>query len=203
MKTGLFLECQKAHGRAVDWLVQLLPAKIKAFIEAESWAGHINPDTGKPFGSFYECAVTRIPHGLGFDGKDRRHTYAQVVSYCDLQRGDVAMMMRQQQPALAGHGEIGNGRSRDYNIMSTPAGAAGCLEQVDIVNLVAGRAAGRVGALPGWLQHHLIMLIRLRTAPVAPVGQPSVHHLGRPVGQQMGKWGGPAQPSSPAPYHFA
>jgi hypothetical protein len=120
MKTGLFLECQKAHGRAVDWLVQLLPAKIKAFIEAESWAGHINPDTGKPFGSFYECAVTRIPHGLGFDGKDRRHTYAQVVSYCDLQRGDVAMMMRQQQPALAGHGEIGNGRSRDYNIMSTP-----------------------------------------------------------------------------------
>jgi hypothetical protein len=27
----------------------------------------------------------------------------------------------EQQPALAGHGEIGNGRSRGYNITSTPA----------------------------------------------------------------------------------
>ena len=121
MKTGLFFECQQAHCEAVDWLVQLLPAKIKAFIEAESWIGHMNPDTGQPFSSFYECAVTRIPHGLGFDGKDRRHTYAQIVSYCDLQRSDVARMMRQQQPALARHGEIGNGRSRGYNGTSTPA----------------------------------------------------------------------------------
>jgi hypothetical protein len=120
MKTGLFLECQKAHGRAVDWLVQLLPAKIKAFIEAESWTGHINPDTGKPFSSFYECAVTRIPHGLGFDGKDRRHTYAQIVSYCDLQRGDVAMMMRQQQPALARPGRP-KGTEKGYNVTFTPA----------------------------------------------------------------------------------
>ena len=121
MKRGLFFECQQAHAEAVDWLVQLLPAKIKAFIEAECWTGHMNPDTGEPFSSFYECAITRIPHGLGFDGKNRRHTYAQIVSYCDLQRSDVARMMRQQQPALAGHGEIGNGRSRDYNVMSTPA----------------------------------------------------------------------------------
>lgn len=123
MKTGLFYECQKVHGRTVDWLVQLLPAKIEAFIEAETWKGHMNPDTGQPFSSFYECAVTRIPHGLGFDGKDRRHTYAQIVSYCDLQRSDVAMMMRQQQPALARPGRPkGRGKVDNINFPKTPGG---------------------------------------------------------------------------------
>ena len=100
----VFRECQQAHGKAMSWLVQILPAKIEAFIERRTWECVHNGVTGKPFESFYECATTRIPHGLGFDGKDRRLDYGSVISYCELQRSDVAAMMRNEIPALAVQG---------------------------------------------------------------------------------------------------
>jgi hypothetical protein len=102
----VFRECQQAHGKAMSWLVQILPAKIETFIERRTWEGVNNGVSGEPFQSFYECATTRIPHGLGFDGECKRLTYQEVVRYCELQRSDVAAMMRNEVPELAGHGGI-------------------------------------------------------------------------------------------------
>ncbi len=118
----VFRECQQAHGKAMSWLVQILPAKIETFIERRTWEGVNNGVSGEPFQSFYECATTRIPHGLGFDGECKRLTYQEVVRYCELQRSDVAAMMRNEVPELAVSGRPKKGGSRKVDNINLKGG---------------------------------------------------------------------------------
>lgn len=137
MTESLIRECQKAHGEAVDWLVQILPAKIEALIKTREWEGVTNKVTGKPFASFYELATTKIPHGLGFDGVNRRLTYEDVIRYCRLQRSDVAKMLLLEVPAAAGVGR--------------PAKAGSDCKNVDNINILAKQRESNGGTDPLYL----------------------------------------------------
>ena len=103
-------DVQGASERPISWLTSALPNRIVEIIRDRIWAEHTRPD-GKPFESFYEAAVTALPHGLGLDGVSTELDYMAVVGLCEMgRRRDVAAMMRGSLPPI---GPVGRQKVTD------------------------------------------------------------------------------------------
>ena len=104
---------QKSIGSGSNYLLRTLPHAITLIIKQELWRGRTDKD-GNEFKSFREFCEYRIIWGLEIE-YDKLRTYCSVDEEC-------TRLLNEIEPALASHGEVGNGRSRVDNINSTQGG---------------------------------------------------------------------------------
>lgn len=81
--------------------------------------------TGGTFGSFNEAITANQPYGLGVGQYHGWISAAQAWALCAGHgnvRKELLKLAADEVEPIAEHGDIGNGRSRDYNVMSTSQG---------------------------------------------------------------------------------